>query len=248
MMRISLFAAAIAGCAGLSMTGSNGMERGMNLVRSVECRRASGPIKLDGILDEPAWKSAQMVSEFVSKGRPPKTRTSVRFLWDDKYLYFAAEMEDHDLYADITTRNGMIWNNDVIELFLKPSERSLGYYEFQSSANNTPLELYFPSRGAGGYQRFAPITRLGLETAVKLDGTLNHWEDDDKGWAAEWRIPWSAFKVAGGRPRPGDVWRFAACRYDYSKDFEQPELSSTSDPGFHTYESYAELKFMGPEK
>lgn len=210
-----------------------------------ECRRAAGPIKLDGVFDEPSWKNAQIVSDFTVNGRrPSKTKTAVRFLWDDKYLYFAAEMEDHDLYADVKQRNGMTWTNDVIELFLKPSEQKLGYYEFQSNALNTPLELYMPSRGAGGYQRFAPISRLGLETAVKLDGTLNNPEDDDKGWTAEWRIPWSAFKATGGGPKAGDIWRFAACRYDYSKDFDQPELSSNANPGFHTYESYWELRFV----
>jgi len=214
-------------------------------IRSAECRRATGAIKLDGVLDEPAWKNAQVVDEFLSRGRQPKTKSSIRLLWDDQYLYFAAEMEDHDLYADIKQRNGRIWNNDVIELFLKPSEQKLGYYEFQCSPLNTPLEIYFPSRGSGGYDRFAPLSHLGLETAVKLDGTLNHWEDDDKGWTVEWRIPWSAFKAAGERPKPGDVWRFCACRYDYSKDYEQAELSSTAEPGFHNYESYAELKFVG---
>lgn len=209
-----------------------------------ECRRATGPIKLDGVLDEPAWKEAQVISGFTAGGRPAKTKTSVRLLWDDKYLYFAAEMEDHDLYADVKERNGMTWTNDVIELFLKPSEKRLGYYEFQSNALNTPLEIYMPSRGAGGWQRSRTISQLGLETAVKLDGTLNNWDDDDRGWTAEWRIPWSAFKASGGRPQPGDVWRFAACRYDYSKDFEHEELSSTSNPGFHNYESYTEVRFV----
>jgi hypothetical protein len=155
-------------------------------------------------------------------------------------------MEDRDLYADVRQRNGMTWTNDVIELFLKPSEQKLGYYEFQVNAANTPFEMYLPSRGAGGFQRFARSPRLGIETSVRRDGTLNHWEDDDHGWTAEWRIPWTAFRPTGGRPAPGEVWRFAACRYDYSKDFEREELSSTSDPGFHAYESYAELRFMGP--
>jgi hypothetical protein len=211
---------------------------------STECRRTSRPIKVDGVLDEAEWKAAEVVSAFSAGGRrPSRSKTSVRFLWDDKYLYFAAEMEDHDLYADVKERNGMTWLNDVIELFLKPSETKLGYYEFQSNALNTPLEVYMPSRGAGGWQRSGPISRLGLQTAVKLDGSLNNWDDDDKGWTAEWRIPWTAFKSAGGRPQVGDVWRYAACRYDYSKDFEETELSSNANPGFHRYESYWQLRF-----
>ena len=119
------------------------------------------------------------------------------------------------------------------------------------NAANTPLELFLPSRGSGGYRRFAPVTRLGLESAVRLRGTLNRWEDKDRGWTVEGRIPWTAFKPTGGRPRPGAKWRFALCRYDYSVTLDRPELSSTApltEPDFHRYEDYGELTFVGPRE
>jgi hypothetical protein len=158
-------------------------------------------------------------------------------------------MEDEDLFATVTERNGQTWNDDVFELFFKPSADKLAYYEFQVNAANTPLELFLPSRGSGGYGRFAPLSKLGLESAVKLRGTLNKWEDRDKGWTVEGRIPWSAFAKTGGRPKPGAKWKFALCRYDYSVTFESPELSSTaplSRADFHHYEEYGELTFVGP--
>ena len=187
----------------------------------------------------------------ISPSRKPKTATKARLLWDDNYLYFAAEMEDSDLYADVKERNGMTWLNDVFELFFKPADDKLTYYEFQVNAANTPLELFFPSRGSGGYQRFAPLTRLGMESAVKLDGTLNDYSDLDKGWTVEGRIPWTAFAAAGGKPKPGDKWRFSLCRYDYSATFDYPELSSTSPltvSDFHRYEDFGELTFVGPAR
>ena len=109
--------------------------------------------------------------------------------------------------------------------------------------------MALPSRGAGGYQRFAPNTRLGMESAVKLQGTLNDWHDKDTGWTVEGRIPWSAFALAGGRPKPGAKWRFALCRYDYSVTLPRTEQSSTApltQPDFHRYEDYGELTFVGP--
>jgi hypothetical protein len=223
------------------------------VVRHAECRWATGPIKLDGVPDEAAWAKAEVLSDFAVywQKRKPKTATRARLLWDDRYLYFAAEMEDHDLYADVKERNGMTWFNDVFELFFKPADDRLMYYEFQVNAANTPLELFFPSRGAGGYQRFAPLTRLGMESKVKLDGTLNHWQDRDKGWSVEGRIPWTGFAAAGGKPRPGSKWRFALCRYDYSATLERPETSSTAPltvPDFHHYEDYGELVFVGRGK
>src|SRR5262249_9333793 len=117
------------------------------VVRSAECRWASGPIKIDGALDEAAWQKADVLKVFAVywEHRSPKTATKARLLWDDNHLYFAAELEDSDLYADVTQRNGMTWTNDVFELFFKPSIRKLAYYEFQVNAANTQLELFLPS-------------------------------------------------------------------------------------------------------
>ena len=125
-------------------------------VRLAECRWATGPIQLDGKLDEPAWENAQVIKDFAVfwENRAPKTATRARLLWDDQYLYFAAEMEDTDLYADVKEHNGMCWYNDVFEMFFKPSAQELAYYEFQVNAANTQLEMFLPSRGAGGYGRF----------------------------------------------------------------------------------------------
>lgn len=218
-------------------------------VRAAECRRAETRIKLDGVLDEVTWAKAPPLTNFAVfwEKRKPQTATKARLLWDDQYLYFAAEMEDSDLYADVKERNGMCWTNDVFELFFKPRAEERLYYEFQVNALNTPLELLLPSRGAGGYQRFAPVTELGLESAVRLDGTLNDWRDRDRGWTVEGRIPWKAFEAAGGRPKAGTKWRFALCRFDYSAALEAPELSSSaplSQRDFHHYEDYGELTFV----
>jgi len=247
-------AALALGCSGPDPNpASDGEEAGPPVVRAAECRWATGPIKIDGSPDDAAWKNAEVLKDFAAYWRKskPKSATKARLLWDDRYVYFLAEMEDKDLYADVKTRNGVTWSNDVFELFFKPSADSLRYYEFQVNAANTPLELFFPSRGSGGYQRFGPLTRLGMESAVKLQGTLNHWEDVDTGWTVEGRIPWTGFRAAGGKPKAGTKWRFALCRYDYSANLEQPDLScsaplSVSD--FHHYEDYGELTFVGPGK
>jgi cellulose/xylan binding protein with CBM9 domain len=215
------------------------------------CPFTKEPITIDGKLDEPAWQRAAQPELVVFwAGRAAKTKTKARLLWGDDALYFAAEMEDVDLYADIREHNGMCWLNDVFELFFKPSEKSLAYYEFQVNAAGTHLEMFLPSRGAGGYGRFGKKdVKLGMVTAVKLDGTLNQWQDEDKGWTVEGKIPWTAFAATGGKPKPGDVWRYSLCRYDYSVKFERAETSSTShltQGDFHRYEEYLKLKFAAP--
>src|SRR5829696_7331115 len=69
--------------------------------KRVECRRATGKIKIDGALTDPAWKAAQGIKEFAVfwEKRKAKTATTAALLWDDHHLYFAAEMEDSDLFA-----------------------------------------------------------------------------------------------------------------------------------------------------
>jgi glucose/arabinose dehydrogenase len=219
-----------------------------------ECRWAESPPTLDGRGDDPAWKDAPSIDNFYlpwlgAAARPARTRTRAKLLWDREYLYFLAEMEDSDLYATIKEHNGKLWENDVFELFFKPSAGRPSYYEFQVNAAGATLELFFPRRGSGGYERFKNDADFHLEAAVKLDGTLNRWQDKDKGWTVEGRIPWKDFVRSGGRPQVDEEWSFALCRYDYSVDFEGPELSTCaplSQQNFHRYEDYATLRFKGP--
>jgi len=219
-----------------------------------ECRWTEAPIRIDGKADEPAWEQAQVIDGFRlswlgKEERPSATATKARLLWDREYLYFFAEMEDRDVYAKITEHNGETWHDDVFELFFKPSTNATGYYEFEINATNTVFDFFIPSRGAVGYPGFEKDKRFHLETVVLVRGSLNDWKDKDEGWSVEGRIPWRDFLRTGGRPEPGEAWKFALCRYDYTTGREQPELSSSAPlqkPDFHRYEDYSDLRFIGP--
>jgi len=184
------------------------------VTRTLKCNWARGRITIDGRISERSWQDAQKIENFVCFWERRKANkgssTTARLLWDNSYLYFSAEMEDSDVYATVKEHNGKTWENDVFELFLKPAVEKdnkypLQYYEFQVNPLNTQLELFLPSRGAGGYDRFGPLTKLGMESAVRLLGksTLNDYTDKDEGWVVEGRIPWRAFKLVGGRAQPG---------------------------------------------
>jgi len=221
-----------------------------------ECRWTDTPITIDGKADEEAWKHAQVIDNFYlpwlgANARAAKTATKAKLLWDREYLYFSAEMEDTDLYADVTEHDGQLWDNDVFELFFKPAEDKPGYYEFQVNAAGAVLDMFLPRRGAGGFQRFRKDGEFHIDAKVKLDGTLNHWQDTDKSWSVEGRIPWKDFLRTGGRPEVNERWKFALCRYDFSVDFEGPELSTCAplkSGSFHRFEDYASLKFIGPDQ
>lgn len=221
-----------------------------------ECRFTETPIKITGKGTDPAWKNAQSIDHFYlpwlgDKARPAKTKTNAKLLWDREFLYFFADMEDSDLFADIKEHNGMLWFNDVFELFFKPADDKPGYYEFQVNAAGAVLDCYFPRRNAGGFLRFKNDTKFNIDAKVHLRGTLNNWADKDDGWSVEGKIPWTDFKHTGGRPERGEKWKFALCRYDYSVAFEGPETSTCAplkQANFHQFEDYATLLFVGPPK
>jgi glucose/arabinose dehydrogenase/mono/diheme cytochrome c family protein len=222
------------------------------LVETYDCAFTEEPIAIDGKLDDPAWQRAVVIESFsmpwkAAADAPAVKATRARLLWDREHLYVAGDMEDADLYADITEHDGNTWENDVFELFLKPSAESAAYYEFHVTPANTRFDCFIPRRGH--MNRFRRDGEFRLESAVTLRGSLNAWRDSDKGWTAELKIPWADLARTGGRPEPGDEWRFAVCRYDYDVDREQPELSTCVRLGradFHRHEDYARLRFLPP--
>jgi hypothetical protein len=62
--------------------------------------QTSGPIRLDGRLDEPAWQEAESVAELVQQsprpGEPTPYRTRVKVLVGKDALYFGFECADPD--------------------------------------------------------------------------------------------------------------------------------------------------------
>ena len=225
-----------------------------------ECRWADTPIAIDGKADEAAWTHAQEIDAFHlpwlgDKARMARTSTKAKLLWDREYLYFTAEMEDSDLFADVTEHDGDTWNNDVFELFFVPDRTKPGYYEFQVSAANTKFDAFYPKRDAGDFEKLKKLGDFHIDSKVILRGTLNKRDDVDKGWTVEGRMPWTDFLRTGGRPEPGEKWGLNLCRYDYHKDWKLPELSCVAPikecriPSyFHQTEDYATLTFVGVDR
>ncbi len=220
-----------------------------------ECRWAASPITIDGRADEPAWAKAQLIDRFTIPWLPdnPKAQTATRakLLWDVDALYFFADMDDGDLFADIVEKDGDTWNNDVFELFFKPAVEKKGYFEFQVNAIGTTFDLFVPVKPDRETYLASKKDNFTWQSKVTRRGTLNDRDDRDQGWTVEGRIPWLDFLQAGARPKPNETWRFALCRYDYDKQWKQPSLSTCApltDINFHQVDKYAPLKFIGPQE
>ncbi len=224
-----------------------------------ECRFTETPITLDGTGDEDAWKQAQAITAFHlpwlgDKARMSRTTTTAKLLWDRQYLYFFAEMEDTDLFADIKELDGMLWKNDVFELFFRPDANKLGYYEFQVNAASAKFDAFYPKYDLEKLAEDSKVGKFRMDARVKLRGTLNKRQDADMGWSVEGRIPWTDFARTGGRPEPGEAWKMNLCRFDYHTNWTEPELSCVAPiakkkipPFFHQSDDYATITFTGPD-
>ncbi len=217
--------------------------------RIVPCRRAVGKINVDAKLDESAWERAYVLDDFriPPDGKKPRHPSCAQLLWDDENLYLAMVMEDFDVFGIKKERDSWTWEDDVAELFLKPSDVEPAYYEIEVNPLGTVLDLLFGRRLAAGSMDRWKDWDCGAKIAVAISGTLNNWKDRDKGWILEMAVPWKAFAGTAPRPQLGDRWRFAVCRYDYSVHLDEGKELTSSAPlsvlDFHQFEDYDILEF-----
>ena len=189
--------------------------------KTYTCVRTKKPIIIDGKLNDASWKRAAWTDDFVDiegDTKPaPRFRTRAKLLWDDTYLYVAAELEEPDIKAKLTEHDSVIFHDNDFELFLKPPTGTPGYFEFEINALNTSWDLYLnkPYREGGKADNNWDIP--GLKSAVDLQGTLNNSVDKDHGWTVEIAIPWTAFqsRLPVEKPVPGTEWRLNFSRVEW---------------------------------
>src|SRR5436190_10552246 len=189
------------------------------------CYRATGPVTIDGKLDDEAWKNAPWTDDFVDiEGdlKPkPRFRTRVKMLWDDEFFYVAAEMEEPHVWGTLTKHDSVIFQDNDFEVFIDPNGDNHEYYEFEINALNTGWDLFLtkPYRDGGSAVNGWEIP--GLKTAVHVQGTLNDARDTDKGWSVELAFPWKALTEAAHRaspPKEGDQWRVNFSRVEWKHE------------------------------
>jgi len=186
------------------------------------CRRAAAPIRIDGRLDDAAWRRAPWTDRFVDiegdRKPAPRFRTRVKMLWDDEYFYVAAEMEEPHVWATLTQHDSVIFHDNDFEVFIDPNGDRLEYYEFEINALNTGWDLFLPKPYKDGGKARNEWEIPGLKTAVHVRGSLNDPRDRDRGWSVEIAFPWKALAEYAHQPAPpreGDEWRVNFSRVEW---------------------------------
>jgi hypothetical protein len=114
-----------------------------------------GPIKLDGILDEPAWNTVEAVSQFNKKFPndigAPKKQTEVKYLYDDKNLYFAFKVYDSGTAIIRSLKRDIGHDgNDGVAVVLDPLNQKTNGFYFVVSALNVQSEDQLTGSSDGG--------------------------------------------------------------------------------------------------
>jgi hypothetical protein len=160
--------------------------------KSVRAVRAPSPLVVDGVLDEPAWSAAEVVSDFVQQeprvNEPVSERTEVRVLFDDEALYFGVRCFDSNpkgIVARERRRDNPLTGDDRFEIVLDTFHDHRNGYYFVIN----PL----------GTQFDALITDEGQDLNVEWDERW--WSEtriDTDGWSAEIKLPLTSLRSAPG--------------------------------------------------
>ena len=224
-----------------------------SLPLSYTCKYTNRSIVIDGRLDDSAWRQAPWTTDFIDiegAGRPkPRFRTRTKLLWDDDYLYIAAELEEPNVHGTLTKHDSVIFRDNDFEVFIKPIPESPSYYEFEMNALNTGWDLFLnkPYKLGGKADDHWDIT--GLKTAVAVQGTLNRPADTDQGWTLEIAYPLSAFQSRQEVPHPvdGSTWRINFSRVEWKPGETKEDNWVWSPQGLidmHVPDHWGYLKFI----
>lgn len=227
------------------------------------CYRANSPLIIDGKLDDAAWNDApwsDLFQDIEGNAKPfPKLRTRMKMLWDDRYLYIAAEIEEPHVWGTLTQHDSVIFRDNDFEVFLDPDGDNHNYAELEMNALNTTWDLFLPKP----YRDHGPALHHweihGLKTGVSIDGTLNDPSDRDRGWSLEIAWPMANIKEFTRKllpPKEGDCWRINFSRVEweltvrdgkYAKVPKKPEANWVWSPqgaiDMHRPEHWGYLQF-----
>lgn len=219
---------------------------------SLEIRRATAPIAIDGRGTDRAWSRAQRTAAWVN----PVNGESVeggdawaKLLWDDANLYVLMHARDPDVWATLTERDANLWDEEVLELYLDPNGDGQDYLELQLNPLGTVFDAVFPESENRDLASARAVDIEGMVTAVHVSGSVDDRTDADRSWSAEVRIPlaslpgWEAFE-----PGADAEVRLNLYRYDRPADVDGPVTSAWSPVGpgsFHRPARFGVGTFVG---
>lgn len=207
------------------------MTQALMATEAVKITKAESAIVIDGKLDEAAWAQAEKITPFFVNDqgtpKPAKEQTSVRLLYTGEGIYIGVECLESRMDAlksQPREKDGRVWEDDCVEIFLQPPKDALAYYHFIVNA-------------AGSKYDSQNLKEATMESRPGWEG---EWEAKtsrkDNAWFVEAYIP---FAGLGLQPGGGNAWHINVAR---ERKAGIGEDSSFCAGLFHEPVCFAELK------
>ncbi|MDA0757747.1 MAG: carbohydrate-binding family 9-like protein [Bacteroidetes bacterium] len=186
--------------------------------------KTSNTITIDGKDNEIDWINTSYSEYFIDiEGvKSPLQKTRIKMLWDKKYLYIFAKLEEQHIWADITKKDAVIFKNNDFEVFISPSNDTHNYGEIEINALGTVWDLLLNKPYKLGGKAKNEWDLKYLKTGIYVEGTLNNPNDLDKFWSIELAIPLQPFIQLKNTPKEipvnNEQWRINFSRVNW--DFE----------------------------
>jgi hypothetical protein len=205
--------------------------------RHYTCYRTTENIVADGLLNEPDWARAEWSDDFIDiTGNPelkPSLRTRMKMLWDDKYLYIAAELIEPQIWATIHKRDAVVFHDNDFEIFLDPDGNGLNYYEIEVNAFGTIWDLMLTKAYKDHGKPITSWDLKGLKTGIHINGSLNDPTRPDTSWIIEMALPLAELmkgKKSANWPAEGVQWRVNFSRVEWKTEVNGTSYRKKTDP------------------
>ena len=201
--------------------------------------KLGSPISVDGKLDEEAWTEVGWSEDFedISTTVVPRLRTRMKMRWDDDWLYVGAELEETEIWANITDtchcinddQDQVIFHDNDFEVFIDVDGSNHNYKEFEINAlNQTWILLLTKPYGDGGYENSSrvfgpdgfdmqPPLTCGVD--IQPPEALNNPTVPGRLWTVEVAMPMEKILEQSldpdRRPSDGDYWRINFSRVEW---------------------------------
>ena len=159
--------------------------------KHAEAVRIDQPIRIDGLLDEPAWEQAPVVTDFYQQ-QPAEfelatRRTEARFLYDDEMLYVGVVLyePDYPLIINELKRDFSGSRGDGFGLLLDTFQDRRSAYGFLTNPGGAQRETLGYDNGRRNDANWHGV--WFVRTAVRADG-----------WTAEYAIPFKTLRFPEG--------------------------------------------------
>jgi hypothetical protein len=197
------------------LAAQNGPTPQASPIRLETARIATAPVTsqkptIDGRLDELVWRNVAPITGFVQRelheGDPVTERTEVRIITDAEAIYVGAWMFDREPQSIVPgekIRDVSLDNSDYVALIFDTYLDRQNGFVFATTPAGIEYDGQVAKEGEGGGVQTTGQSRAA---AGSLGGFNINWDGnwtvrtsrDSLGWYAEFRIPYSTLRYAGG--------------------------------------------------